>query len=252
MNSIDLSGRGAVVTGGASGLGLASAKAYLSAGATVEIWDLRQGKLDEAAGVLSPFGRVFTRVVDVSQHEHVAREAVAAQEVLGSVDILLNCAGVAAFQSLSETTNENWRMNMAVNLDGPFYTSRAFSPAMVGRGWGRIINVSSMAGKEGNAGACAYSASKAGLIGFTKSIGKELARTGVTVNAIAPALFDTPLVASAFASLQADRQAVFEKIPMGRMGRVEEAAALALWIASDLCSFTTGFTFDLSGGRATY
>lgn len=249
---IRLDGRGAIVTGGASGIGLACAMAYLAAGARVEIWDLQQAKLDAAAALLGGGENLNTRVVDVSSQEQVQAAARGAHDVLGSVDILLNCAGIADLKSLGETSIDIWRKHMAVILDGCFFTTKAVYPAMVERGWGRIIHVSSMAGKEGNACACAYSAAKAGVIGFTKSIGKELARTGVTVNAIAPALFDTPLVAAAFSLSEPERKAMFDKIPMGRYGKVDEAAALALWIASDHCSFTTAFTFDLSGGRATY
>lgn len=253
MNKIDLAGRTSVITGGGSGIGLASARRFLESGARVELWGRDGDKLREAAASLADQGAVTWRAVDVSDHAAVQHAAEAAQRELGQVDILFNNAGVALeVCPMIDMSLDAWHQNIAINLNGVFYACRAFVPAMIQRGWGRVINVSSMAGKDGNPNQSAYSAAKGGVIAFTKSLGKELATSGVTVNAIAPTLFETPLAMATMANAPAAMQAVIEKIPMHRMGRAEEAAAMAAWLASDDCSFTTGFTFDLSGGRATY
>ncbi|MDB5730599.1 MAG: 3-oxoacyl-[acyl-carrier protein] reductase [Variovorax sp.] len=253
MNSIDLAGHSAVVTGGGSGIGFASAKRFLASGARVELWGRDAEKLESAAKSLADIGPVTWRAVDVSDHAAVEKAARQAQAALGHVDILFNNAGVALeVCPMVEMSLDAWHQNIAINLHGVFYCCRAFGPGMIQRGWGRIINVSSMAGKDGNPFQSAYSAAKGGVIAFTKSLGKELATSGVTVNAIAPTLFETPLAMATMANAPAAMQAVIDKIPMRRMGRADEAAAMAAWLASDECSFTTGFTFDLSGGRATY
>ncbi|HMC15489.1 MAG TPA: SDR family NAD(P)-dependent oxidoreductase [Albitalea sp.] len=253
MNSIDLAGHVAVITGGGSGIGLASARRFLQSGARVELWGRDANKLDAAVDELRALGPVTRRAVDVSDADAVQHAAQQAQAALGHVDILFNNAGVALeVCPMIEMSLDAWHRNIAINLNGVFYCCRALAPAMIRRGWGRIINVSSMAGKDGNPFQAAYSAAKGGVIAFTKSLGKELATSGVTVNAIAPTLFETPLAMTTMADAPEAMKAVVDKIPMRRIGRADEAAAMAAWLASDDCSFTTGFTFDLSGGRATY
>lgn len=227
-----MSERTAVVTGGLSGLGAA---------VTVR---LRQDAIRVITVDLDP-GADYT--LDVSDSTAV-NEAIAD---IGAVDILVNSAGIARGGApLWETDDETWQTTFDVNVAGTFYMCRAVVPGMIDRGWGRIINIASMAGKEGNAYSSAYSASKAAVIGLTKSLGKELATTGVLANAIAPGVFDTPILAKGGRPDLV--QVVIDKIPMGRMGRPEEAAELIAWLSSDSVSFSTGFTYDLSGGRATY
>lgn len=253
MNVIDLGNRGAVVTGGGSGIGLAITRRLQLSGARVEIWGRNAEKLAQAVEELGGPGDVSAQAVDVSDAEAVERAVRAAVSNLGAVDILINCAAVTPeIRPMVEVSLAAWRETMAINLDGVFYCCRQFAPDMVARGWGRIVNVSSIAGKEGNPFQAAYSASKGGVIAFTKSLAKELATSGVTVNAVSPTLFDTPLSRRAVNENPAAMRIALEKIPMRRMGDPDEAAAMVAWIASDQCSFTTGFTFDLSGGRATY
>ncbi len=234
------SGRVALVTGGSSGIGAATARRLQAEGARVATLDLTGEARD---GVLALTG-------DVSRSADVEAAVTRTTEELGSIDVLVCSAGIpGASLPTVEVTDEEWRRVMAIDADGVFYCNRAVLPGMVERGYGRIVNVASIAGKEGNPMAAAYSAAKAAVIALTKAIGKDVARTGVLVNCVAPAVIETPILEG----LSDDHIGyMVEKIPMGRMGSSEEVAALACWLASEECSFSTGATFDISGGRAVY
>ena len=239
-NDYRFSGRVALVTGGGSGIGAAVASRLLAEGARVATLDLRPG---------GPEGSLMLSG-DVSSSADV--EAVVAQvEVeLGPIDVLVCSAGVpGASLPTVEVTDEEWKRVLAINADGVFYCNRAVLPGMIERGYGRIVNVSSIAGKEGNPMAGAYSASKAAVIALTKAIGKDVARTGVVVNCVAPAVIETPILDGI---TQEHIDYMVERIPMGRVGKPEEVAALVCWLASEECSFSTGATYDISGGRAVY
>jgi 2-dehydro-3-deoxy-L-rhamnonate dehydrogenase (NAD+) len=241
-------GRGAVVTGGASGIGLRTAQRLASEGATVALWDADMAKLDAAKATLDGKGHVVR--LDISDPNAVKDAAAASEEALGRIDVLVCSAGVAGKNALVvDYPIEEWRRVIDINLNGLFYCNRYIAPYMSKRGYGRIVNISSIAGKEGNPTASAYSASKAAVIGLTKSLGKELAKTGVTVNCITPATVETPILAQVS---QAHIDYMRSKIPMERFGTVDEMAAIISWLASEECSFTTGAAFDVSGGRATY
>jgi 3-oxoacyl-[acyl-carrier protein] reductase len=241
-------GTGVVVTGGASGIGLKVAERVVGEGGRVCLWDVEQGKLDAARESLGKAAVV--KRVDITDPAAVAQAAAEAQTALGQVDGLVCSAGVAGLNALVvDYPIDEWKRIFDVNVNGLFYCCRAIAPLMKARGYGRIVNVASIAGKEGNPAASAYSASKAAVIGFTKSLGKELAKDGVTVNAITPATVDTPMLAQVSAAHIAYMRS---KIPMERFGTVDELAALICWLASRECSFTTGAVFDISGGRATY
>ena len=239
MNRYDFGGRVALVTGGASGIGAAAAERLRDGGARVAVFDLQQADGD----VLSIEGDV-TRSADIDAA--VGRVV----DELGSLDVLVNAAGIAG-KSLrtDEVTDEEWERVFAVNAHGTFYFCRAAARVMVERGYGRIVNLASIAGKEGNPMAAAYSGSKAAVIGFTKSLGKDLAGTGVLVNSIAPAVIDTPMVGT---MSQEHIDYMVARIPIGRLGRTDEVAALICWLASEEMSFSTGACFDISGGRAVY
>jgi 3-oxoacyl-[acyl-carrier protein] reductase len=250
MNAIDLKGRIAIVTGGARGIGFAIAQRMLQSGAQVALWDVDAAALNEAARPLQESGVVYARAVDVTDESSVAAAIALHMRTLGKVDILVNNAGITGGNApLWELAPEVWRRVIDVNLVGPYLTCRAIAPHMVAAGYGRIVNIASIAGKEGNPNASHYSASKAGLIALTKSLGKELATTGVLVNCITPAAARTEM----FAQMKQEHiDYMLSKIPMNRFVAVDEIAAMAAWLASAECSFSTGAIFDISGGRAVY
>jgi len=239
----------AVVTGAAQGLGLAIAKRLASDGARIAMLDFQPGPLKAAAKTLGEAARAFE--VDVTRQENVERVVAQVAETFGKVDILVNSAGVTGKTNIKshEVEADDMRHVFDVNFMGCFFTSRAVLPLMLKQNYGRILHIASIAGKEGNAGMLAYSASKAAVIGMTKVQGKEYAETGITINAIAPAVIRTAMVAA----LPPEQSKFIEgKIPMKRCGTLEEVAHLVSFIVSPGASFNTGFTFDLTGGRATY
>lgn len=249
MSAFDgrFAGRRAVVTGGGSGLGKAVARRIVAEGGAVSLWDLDPNVL---AAAQQEIGASDTQVVDVSDQDAVERAAEASRAALGGIDILICSAGITgATAAVQEFPVDSWLRVIDVNLNGLFYCNRAVVPTMLANGYGRIVNLSSVAGKEGNPNASAYSASKAGVIGFTKSLGKELAGKGVIANALTPATFESPIL-NQLPQSQVDYMR--SKIPMGRLGEVEESAAMVCFMASEECSFTTASTFDTSGGRTTF
>lgn len=250
MNVLDLSGRVAIITGGARGIGYAAAQRMLASGARVELWDIDAARLTEAAGALAGLGTVTTHVVELTDEASVHAATTAVVAAHGKIDILVNNAGITGGNGkLWELDSETWRRVLDVNLVGPFLTCKAVVPELLKNGWGRIVNVASIAGKEGNPNASHYSASKAGLIGLTKSLAKELATSNVLVNAITPAAAKTEI----FSQMKQEHiDFMLSKIPMNRFLAVEEAAALIGWLSSADCAFSTGAVFDISGGRATY
>jgi 3-oxoacyl-[acyl-carrier protein] reductase len=243
-------GRGAVVTGGARGIGLAVARRLAAGGAKVALWDLDAAALKEATAGLPEAARVTTCCLDITEESAVADAAAETAATLGSVDILVNNAGITGpNQKTWEYSLQDWERVLAVDLTAVFLCCRALLPAMLARGYGRVVNIASVAGKEGNPNAAAYSTAKAAVIGLTKSLGKETAGSGVTVNCVTPAAVETDIFKQ---MTQEHIDYMLSKIPMGRFGTVEEVAALVAWLASDDCSFSTGAVFDISGGRATY
>jgi 3-oxoacyl-[acyl-carrier protein] reductase len=239
-NAERFTGKVALVTGGSSGIGAAVARRLHDEGARVASLDL---DAEAPNGVLALTG-------DVSSSAEVESAVARVRGELGPIDILVCSAGVpGASLPTVDVTDEEWRRVMGINADGVFYSNRAVIPGMVERGYGRIVNVASIAGKEGNPMAGAYSASKAAVIAMTKAIGKDLARTGVIVNCVAPAVIETPILEGI---TEEHIGYMVERIPMGRMGEPEEVAALICWLASEECSFSTGATYDISGGRAVY
>jgi 2-dehydro-3-deoxy-L-rhamnonate dehydrogenase (NAD+) len=250
MNQIDLHERVAVITGGAQGIGYASAQRMLDSGAAVVLWDIDSALLERAREALSAKGTVSTAQVELTDEAAVEAATQAALERHGRIDILVNNAGITGGNGRTwELEPALWRRVVEVNLIAPYLTCRAVAPHMIARRYGRIVNIASIAGKEGNANASHYSASKAGLIGLTKSLGKELATTGVLVNAVTPAAAKTAMFDT---MTQAHIEFMLSKIPMGRFLQVEELAAMVCWLASEDCAFSTGAVFDISGGRGTY
>jgi 3-oxoacyl-[acyl-carrier protein] reductase len=241
-------GTTALITGGASGIGLAVAGRVIAEGGVVTLWDVDQAKLDAAQAKFGTKARA--KRVDITNPEEVERAVKDTHAAMGHIDILVCAAGVAGLNAdVVDYPADEWKRVFDVNINGLFYCNRYVGSLMKARGYGRIVNVASVAGKEGNPRASAYSASKAAVIGFTKSLGKELAKDGVTVNAVAPAVIDTPMLEKVDATHLGYMRS---KIPMERFGTVEEVAALICWLASRECSFSTGAVFDISGGRATY
>ena len=237
-NTYDFHGRAALVTGGASGIGAATAERLRAGGAEVAVFDR-----EPVDGYLSVTG-------DIASSGDVDAAVQRVERELGRIDVLVNSAGIPG-ESIrtTEVTDEEWQRVFAINANGSFYMCRAVLPGMIERGYGRIVLVASIAGKEGNPMAAAYSASKAAVIAMTKAIGKDVAGSGVLVNCIAPAVIETPILDG----LSPEHvEYMVERIPMGRLGTADEVAALVCWLASEECSFSTGATYDISGGRAVY
>lgn len=249
-NKIDLTGRIAVVTGGAQGIGRAIVERFLDSGAAIAIWDRDRALADKVAAELKSKGKVAAFAVDVTNYAAVERTRDDTIKAFGRIDILVNNAGIAGPNTTTwDYPLDAWRQVMAINLDGPFHCCRAVVPGMIAQNYGRIVNIASVAGKEGNPNAPAYSASKAGVIALTKSLGKETANKDIAVNCITPAAAKTAIFDQ---MTQQHIDFMLSKIPRGRFVLVEEIAALAAFCASADCSFSTGAAFDISGGRATY
>jgi len=238
----------AIVTGAARGIGFAVARALVASGHRVAMADLDEEKAHEAAQELGERARAFA--CDVADSASVNRMVAAVREAWGRIDVLVNNAGIVGpNKPLAEVSDDEWARVLAINLSGVFYCCRAVVPHMVEHDWGRIVTIASIAGKEGNPNMVGYSATKAAVIGLTKSLGKELATTNVRVNCVTPAVIETDMLVQATPETRAY---MLSRVPMGRPGKVEEVAALVEWLASEACSFSTGAVFDISGGRATY
>ena len=250
MNTIDLNGRRAVVTGAAQGLGRAIAERLQASGAAVYVWDLDAAAMTEAQADWPGGGPAGWIEADVSDPDAVEAALRETQASASGIDIVVNNAGISGPNMTTwEYPVDDWRRVIDIDLNGPYLVCRAVVPQMKDAGYGRIVNIASVAGKEGNANAPAYSAAKGGLIALTKSLGKELAGSGVMVNCVTPAAVETRIFDQ---MTQAHIDMMRSKIPMGRFGLPEEIAAMVAWLCSEDCSFSTGGVFDLSGGRATY
>jgi 3-oxoacyl-[acyl-carrier protein] reductase len=246
----DFANRAAVVTGGAQGIGRAVVERLLDGGAAVAIWDRDKAFAERTAKELASRGKVVAIGVDVTDYAAVERARDETLKAFGKIDILVNNAGIAGpIAKTWEHTLDQWNQVMAINLNGPFHCCKAIVPGMIAQNYGRIANVASIAGKEGNPNASAYSASKAAVIGLTKSLGKELATYDIAVNAITPAAAKTAIFDQI---TQAHIDFMLSRIPRGRFVKVEEVANTIAFMCSEDCSFTTGFAFDITGGRATY
>ena len=250
MNKIDLNARKAVVTGSARGIGLAIVERLLDSGASCSLWDRDATALESAAKSLRDKGRVHTAVVSINDPASVKTATDQTLKAFETIDILVNNAGIAGVTKKTwEFTPQEWTEVIETNLTGIFLCCNAIVPGMLTKKYGRIVNIASIAGKEGNPNAAHYSAAKAGVIALTKSLGKELATSGILVNCITPAVIQTDSLKQV---TQQHIDYMLSKIPMGRFGKKEEAAAMVAWLCSEDCSFSTGAVFDLSGGRATY
>lgn len=250
MNKIDLEGRVVVITGGARGIGYAVAQRALRSGASVALWDVDTERLTRSERELAELGKVSAITVDQTKESEIEAAVSKTLAAHNAIDVLINCAGITGGNGTTwELDPDVWRRVIDVNLIGPYLACRAVVPQMLKQGYGRIVNIASVAGKEGNPNASHYSASKAGLIGLTKSLGKELATRNILVNAVTPAAAKTEI----FDSMKQEHiDYMLSKIPMNRFLLPDEAASLILWLASEDCAFSTGSVFDLSGGRATY
>ena len=247
MNQLDLKGRNAVVTGGAAGIGFAIAQRLVDSGAQLSIWDRDPKALTESPGLLRG---AHTARVDVSVEADIVRATQETLAALGRVDALVCSAGITGpNMTVADYPLAEWKQVLDINLTGVFLCNRALVPHMLKNDYGRIVNIASIAGKEGNPNASAYSASKAGVISLTKSLGKELAKSGIRVNCVTPAAVKTGMFAQ---MTQAHIDFMLSKIPMGRFGQVDEIASMVAWLCTEECSFSTGAVFDLSGGRAVY
>ncbi|WP_050030373.1 SDR family NAD(P)-dependent oxidoreductase [Verrucomicrobium sp. BvORR034] len=250
MNQYDLNGQTAIVTGGARGIGFAIAKRLLESGANVCLWDMDAGALESAKEALNQPEKVHSTAVDVTSETSTAAAALDTLQRFGAISILVNNAGIAGTNARTwEMDPADWRRVVDIDLTGVFLCCRAVVPSLLANGYGRIVNIASVAGKEGNPNASHYSAAKAGVIALTKSLGKELATENICVNCITPAVIETDILKQ-LTPQHVDYMR--SKIPMNRFGKVEEAAAMATWLCSSDCSFSTAATFDLTGGRATY
>ena len=250
MNNFDLKGKRAIVTGAARGIGFAIAERLLQSGATVTLWDIEFPNLEKAQADLKSAGNVFSVEVDVTQENSIKRGIELTYEHMGDVEILINNAGITGGNAtVWDMGITEWQKVLDIDLTGVFLCCRALAPRMMRKGYGRIVNIASIAGKEGNPNAAHYSAAKAGVISLTKSLGKEMVETGVLCNCVTPAVVETPMLDQ---MTDQHKDYMVSKIPLNRMGKPEEVAALVAWLASEDCSFSTGAVFDISGGRATY
>ncbi len=248
MNQLDMAGRHAVITGGATGLGYAIAQRMLASGGSVSLWDMDGAAAAKAASTLGAKASAVT--VNVAEHASVVQALSQTLASAPAIDALVNCAGITGPNTkVWDYPVDAWQQVMQVNLNGLFYCCREITPHMRARNYGRIVNIASVAGKDGNPNASAYSASKAAVMALTKSLGKELADTGVRVNCVTPAAVKTAI----FDQMSPEHIAfMLSKIPMGRFGTPEEVASMVTWLCTEDCSFSTGAVFDLSGGRSTY